>query len=240
LDEALAALAGGVRAQFRARADRVVADLLEALRYDDEPKAVARMAELRDLAEQAEAARGQALDPPWPRFALLARRCLDLAADVADKTGREREELFEHVRAQERYAEQAHAEHNQTLYRECWDNLDKYAGYLDTLLRDALPRPAAPPTRPPEEEAKEGLERFRAYLASVWKQARAKGRGDLEARLREVARQAGGLTGRAKADPHGVLRDLRRLGTEVVKAEEEVTGVRRPAGDDAGLLEGAG
>ncbi len=240
LDEALAELAGAVRARFRARADRVAADLLEALRYDDEPKSVVRMAELRDLVRQAEAARGQALDPPWPRFALLARRCIDLAAEVADRTGREREELFEHVRAQERYAEQAHAEHNQPLYRECWDNLDKYAGYLDGLLRDALPRPGSRPTRPPHEEARGALEHFRARLASVWKLAREKGRDDLEARLREVAKQAGGLGGRVKDDPHVVLRELRRLGTEVAKVGDAVGSGRRPDDGDAGLLEGSG
>jgi hypothetical protein len=240
LDEALEALAGSVRSRFRARAERVVADLLEALRYDDEPKAVVRMAELRDLVQQAVAARGQTLDPPWPQFALLVRRCLDLAAEVADQTGRERGELFEHVHAQERYAEQAHAELNQPLYRECWANLNKYAGYLESLFRDALPRPARRPTLPPEEEARQTLERFRGYLASVWKNVRAKNRDDLEARLKEVAGRAGGLSVRVKGEPHNVLRDLRRLGTEVAKVEGELTGARPEAGDDAGLLEGAG
>jgi molecular chaperone DnaK len=240
LDEALEALAGSVRSRFRGCAERVVADLLEALRYDDEPKAVVRMAELRDLVQQAVAARGQTLEPPWPHFALLVRRCLDLAAEVADRTGRERDELFEHVHAQERYAEQAHAELNQPLYRECWDNLNKYAGYLDSLFRDALPPPASRPTLPPEEEARQTLERFRAYLAAVWKEVRARSRDDLESRLKEVARQAGGLSGRVKGEPHHVLRDLRRLGTGVAKVEGELRDPRPASGDDAGLLEGAG
>jgi hypothetical protein len=239
LEEALEKLTGSVRARFRARFERIEEDLLEALRYDDEPKAIVRMAELRDLLQQAEAARGRALDPPWPRFALLVRRCLDLAAEVADRTGREREELFEHVHAQERYAEQAHGEVNQALYRECWDNLDKYAEYLDNLRQDTLPRPAAQRTLPPEEEARDALEQFRAYLASVWKQVRRKERHDLEARLREVAQQAGGLSGRANADPRDVLRVVRRLATEIIKVDDELTGNRHPTGDDAGLLEGA-
>ena len=67
----------------------------------------------------------------------------------AEATGRDRQELFEHVQAQERYAEQAYEEHNQPLYRECRENLEKYAGYLEQLLRDTLPRPPAVPTRPP-------------------------------------------------------------------------------------------
>ena len=161
------------------------------------------MAELRDLQQQLELSKGQMLDPPWPRFAQLVRHCLDLAAEVAEATGRDRQELFEHVHAQERYGEQAYEEHNQPLYRECRENLEKYAGYLEQLLRDTLPRPPAVPTRPPEEEAKLDLDRFRAYLAAVWKNVRAKQRGDLEARLKELAGQAGGLTARIKTEPLG-------------------------------------
>src|SRR5262249_23073411 len=147
-----------------------------------EPRAVQRMAELRGLAQQVEVARGQALDPPWTRFTGLVRQCLDLAADVARASGRDAQELFEHVHAQERYAEQAYQEGNQALYRECGDTLEKSAGSRTQLLRAPLPRP---PRRQlsPEEEARAEVERFRGYLAAVWKQARAKGRQDLEARL---------------------------------------------------------
>jgi molecular chaperone DnaK len=240
LDGALAALAGSVRSRFRSRAERIVADLLEALRYDDEPKAVVRMAELRDLVQQAEAAGRQALDPPWTQFRLLVRSCIDRAAEVADRTGRDQEELFEHVRAQERYAEQAHSDTNQTLYRECWENLERYLGYLDSLSRDTLAAPAWRPTLPPEEEARGEVERFRTYLAAVWRLVRTGGRGDLEARLRELASRAGGLSGRVKSAPNAVLRDLQRLGTEVSRVESELKGGRCPSGDDAGLLEGAG
>jgi hypothetical protein len=215
-------------------------DLDEALSYDDEPRAIQRMAELRDLAAKAEQARSQTLDPPWPRFAGLVRHCLDLAAEVAAKTGRDRDELFQHVHAQERYAEQAHEEHNQALYRECWDNLDKYAGYLTQLLRDSLPGGPPRPSRSPEEEAKEEVERFRAFLSAVWKQARGKGRPDLEARLGEIAKQASGLTQRMKTEPVGVVRDAHRLGVEVQKVRDQLV---QPEGkahpDGAGLLEGS-
>jgi hypothetical protein len=226
---------------MKARADQLERDLLEALGYDDEPKAIQRMAELRELLDNLETGRGQMLDPPWPRFAGLVRQCLDLAAEVADKTGRDRDELFEHVHAQERYAEQAYEEHNQALYRECRENLEKYAGYLTQLLRDALPRPAARPTRAPEEEAREAVEHFRGFLAAVWKQVRAKQRADLEARLAEIAGAARGLSRRVKTEPESVIRDARRLGTEVDKIEEQLQGGRRqPPGDGAGLLEGSG
>jgi molecular chaperone DnaK len=240
IDELLGVFSGSFRTRMKAKATQLHADLMEALRYDDEPKAIQRMAELRELLQNLEASRGQVLDPPWPRFAQLVRHCLDLAAQVADRTGRERDELFEHVHAQERYAEKAYEEHNQALYRECRENLEKYAGYLDRLLRDALPRQAAPPQRPPEEEARSELERFRTFMSTVWKQVRAKKRADLEGRLPEIAKQAGGLSARLKSDPIGVLRDVRRLGTEIAKIEEQLSGRRRAAdGDDAGLLEGS-
>jgi molecular chaperone DnaK len=239
LEELLPQFSGRVRIRVKARAGRLREDLLEALRFDDEPKAIQRMAELRDLVQGLEAGRGQALDPPWPHFAQLVRHCLDRAAAVADKTGRDREELFEHVHAQERYAEQAYEEHNQALYGECRENLEKYAGYLEQLLRDALPRPSVRPPRPPEEEARTEVERFRHYLASVWKQVRAKGRVDLEARLGEIARQAGGLSQRIKTEPLAVLRDVNRLGTEVEKVGQWLEQGRRAGPEDAaGLLEG--
>lgn len=191
----------------------------------------------------ARPARVELLDPPWPQFARLVRRCLDLSAEVADKTGRDREELFAHAYAQERYAEQAFAGHDQPAYRECHENLQNYAGYLEQLLHDGLPRPAPPPPppRPPEEEAREAVEGFRGYLTTVWKQVRSLGRGDLEGGLTEVARQAGGLTARVKADPQAVLRDVRRLTAEVRKVEEASQGdCPRSGGDDSGLLEGSG
>jgi molecular chaperone DnaK len=240
IDELLPQFSGSFRTRIRGRATQVVQDLLEALRYEDEPKAIQRMAELRELLERLEAARGQALEPPWPRFTGLVRRCLDLAADVAKATDRNPDELFEHVYAQERYAEQAYEEQNAGLYRECNENLEKYAGYLEQLLRDSLPRPVPQPTRPPEEEARDDLERFRSYLAQVWKGVRQKGRSDLEPRLAEIARQAQGLAGRLKTDPHAVIREARRLGTEVAKVEDLLSeGRRLPTGDDAGLLEGS-
>ncbi len=240
INELLSSFSGSFRSQAKTRANRLRDDLLEALRYDDEPKSIQRMAELCDLLRQLETGQGLALDPPWPRFAQLVKHCLDLAVSVAKSTDRDREELFEYVHAQERYAEKAYEDHNQALYRECRDNLEKYGGYLDNLLSDALPRSVSPPSRPPEEEAREGLDRFRAFLSSVWKQVKAKQRPDLDGRLKEIAGRAGGLSQRLKTDPIGVIRDVRRLGTEVVKIEELLDGNRRLAsGEDAGLLEGS-
>jgi molecular chaperone DnaK len=239
IDALLVQFSGSFRTRLRARAAQLREDLLEALRYEDEPKAIQRMAELRELLQNLEASQGQMLDPPWPRFAQLVQKCMDLSAHVADATGRKREELFEHIESQERYAEQAYEEHNQPLYRECRENLEKYAGYLEQLLRDTLPRPLVRPPQPPEAEAKSDVDRFRAYLASVWKQVRAAGRGDLEERLTEIAGRAKGLGQRVKTEPHNAMRDAHHLGTEVAKVEDQLKNKRRQAaGEDAGLLEG--
>ncbi len=239
IDELLPQFSGSFRTKLRARAGQLREDLLEALRYEDEPKAIQRMAELRELLQNLEASKGQMLDPPWPRFAQLVQKCLDLAAQVADATGRKREELFEHIHSQERYAEQAYEEHNPLLYRECHENLEKYVGYLEQLLRDTLPRPPVRPSLPPEEEAKADVDRFRSFLASVWKQVRTAGRKDLEEQLTGIADRAKGLSQRVKTEPHDVMRDAHRLGTEVAKIEDRLKNKGRPAaGDDAGLLEG--
>jgi len=239
IEELLPHFSGSFRTRQRARAMQIRQDLFEALRYDDEPKAIQRMAELRELLQQLETSRGQMLDPPWPRFAQLVQHCLSLASEVAEKTGRDPEELSEHIRAQERYAEQAHEEHNQSLYRECNDNLEKYAGYLTQLLGDMLPRPPRP-SRPPEEEARAEINRFRAYLSTIWKQVREKQRADLETRLTEIASQAHGLNQRVKSDPLSVLRDTNRLGAEIEKVADLLHNRRRQTpGNDEGLLEGA-
>jgi hypothetical protein len=238
--ELLPQFSGSYRTRLKSKANQLHQDILEALRYDDEPKAIQRMAELRELLQNLESSQGQMLDPPWPKFTQLVRKCLELAGRVAAGTGRNEEELVEYINAQERYAEQAYEEHNAALYRECRENLEKYGGYLDQLLRDTLPRPMTRPARPPEDEAKDEVERFRGYLANVWKQVRAKQRRDLETQLTEVAKQANGLTQRIKTEPTTVIRDARRLQTEVAKIEDQVKdGRRQSSPDDAGLLEGS-
>jgi hypothetical protein len=241
LEAELEQLTGRHRARLKARTAQVHAELLEALGYDDEARAIQRMSELRGLVAQAERIRSLVLDPPWTRFAQLVRHALDLAADVADKTGRDREELFGHVRAQERYAEQAHDEHNQALYRECWDNLDRYANYLSQLLRDALPRPQGPQRkRNPEEEAKSEVERFRSLLTTVWRQAREKKRADLDYFMGEIARQASGLSSRMKDDPVGAIREARKLVVEIEKIQAKMAEPEKPKAEDhGGLLEGS-
>jgi molecular chaperone DnaK len=237
IEELLPQFRGGYRTRVQARATQLHKDLLEALHRDDEPRAVQRLAELTELLRSLETSRDLVLDPPWPRFTKLVRHCLDIAAEVAQATGRDPDELFEHIQAQERYADQAYEEHNQKLYRECQDNLHKYAGYLTQLLRHTLPR-SAPPTRPPEDEARDAVESFRSLLTAVWKQVRARQRPDLETQLTEIANQARGLSQRVKSDPLTVRHDTHRLSAEIARIEEDMQERPQPPCEDAGLLEG--
>jgi molecular chaperone DnaK len=236
--EILGELRGGYRTRAAASAERLAGDLREALTYEDEPRAIQRMAELCDLRDQLRVGRTLVLDPPWPRFAQLVKQCLHQGAEVADKTGWVREELFEQVYTQERYAEQAFEEKNQTLYRECFENLRKYAGYLDQLLEEKLPQVGRVRMMSPADEARQEADLFRRFLETVTAQARMRGRGDLQESLAGLARQGYTLSERVRSDPVGAVREARRLATEVAKVEEELLRPERWAAG-SGLLEGA-
>jgi hypothetical protein len=156
------------------------------------------------------------LEPPWPVCAQRIRHCLHLAATVAQATGRKREELLQYVHAQERYAEQAHRENDRALYRECLENLDKYATYLEELRLGAEPRPLlTPPPLVEEEDARRRIDRVRTDLADVWREVRTNRRDDLEPKLKQVAACAQGIGLRCKADPAGALQEAERLRTEI-------------------------
>src|SRR5262249_3538248 len=167
LEQILPTFSGSYRSRVRSRIAQLLKDLHEALRYEDEPKAIQRMAELRDLLDQLLARRGTALEPPWTRFEQQVKDGLKLAEVVARETGRDKDELCEQIHAQERYAEQAFEEHNQALYKECWEKLEKYCWHLEQLLREKYPRGPIP-ERSPEEEARDLVQRFRAYLSDLW------------------------------------------------------------------------
>jgi len=241
IEDALRTITGSARSRFRARLEQLTKDLYEALFYDDEPKAIQRMAELRDLHHQVERERDQILDPPWPRFAQLVHQCHDLLDQVVAATGRNRLELAEPIHVHQRYAEQAYKEKNQPLYRECWINLQKYASSLDDL-RSAMVRTEEEdvefPDKEPEDEAREEVERFRHYLSSVWKQAHTRGKAEFDERLGQLAKQGQGLTQRIKTDPVGAIREARRLMTELGKLEKQIQSRKNNNDDSAGLLEG--
>ena len=161
--------------------------LLEALRYDDEPKAIQRMAELRELLQQLETSRGQMLDPPWPRFAQLVQHCLDLAAR-GRRPDRPRAPRNCSSTSTPRSATPSRPTRSTT--RRCTASAATTWRSTPATCRSCCAtrcRVPPRPSRPPEEEARAEIDRFRAYLSSVWKQVREKQRADLEARLTEIA-----------------------------------------------------
>jgi hypothetical protein len=199
-----------------------VKDLFEARHYDDHPKAIQRMSELQELFEEALTEKNRQLDPPWPRFAHLVQHCRALATEAAHATRRSRDELLEYVRAQERLAERAFHERNQSLYRDCWGNLERYYYQLQDLCRAANPadeEDEEEASLTPEENARVELEQFRNYLSEVWKQARQRGRADLDTRLSFIARQGQGLSQRIKDDPQSALRTIAHWMKELAKIE---------------------
>jgi hypothetical protein len=169
------------------------------------------------------AAYAPSLDPPWPVCMQRIRHCLHLAAAVALATGRNRDELLQYVHAQERYAEQARKENNRTLYRECLDNLDQYAAYLEQMQEASRPRPLQAAPRVVEQDAREIIDRLRTGLAAVWKEARSRQRGDLESGLKQVAAQAQGLGRRWKADAAGANQEVARLLAEIETIQQQLT-----------------
>ena len=169
------------------------------------------------------------LEPPWRDCVQRIRNCLHLAAAVAQRTGRRCEELLQYVHAQERYSEKAYKDRNFALYRECLENLDKYAAYLEEMCRAAEPQPLQLP--PPVIEVREirsTIEQVRTELSSVWKYARGKNRDDLEIKLKEVAAQAQGLGQRSKADPEKALEVANHLRAEIESIRKQLGEPDRP------------
>jgi hypothetical protein len=173
------------------------------------------------------------LEPPWPVCAQRIRDCIHLAATVAQATGRKREELLQYVHAQERYAEQAHRENDRALYRECLENLDRYATYLEELRLAAEPRPMQmPPPVADEENPRQVIDRIRTDLARVWKEVRTKLRSDLEPKLKQIAAQAQGFGQRCKSDPGGAMQEASRLRAEIEFVKQQIgTAELSPASD---------
>ena len=240
IEDLLHGLAGGVRSRIKARMGQVVGELYEARHYDDEPKAIQRMAELRDLLQQAESEKSRQLEPPWTRFAQLAQHCRSLAGEAARITGRAREEMADYVKAQERHAERAYHERNQPLYHECWLNLERYLYSLQDICRGSSAEQQEGISENPEEQARGEVERFRNYLSRVWKEVRGRGRKDLEPKLAEIARKSQGLSRGVKDDPTETIRTVRRWMKELCKIEwlaREGRGLD-DEGNTTGLLEG--
>jgi hypothetical protein len=172
---------------------------------------------------QTAAGCASSLDPPWPVCTQRIRHCLHLAAAVAQATGRNRDELLQYVHAQERYAEQARKENNRALYRECLDNLEKYAAYLEQIEEAAQPKPLHLAPRVVEEVARETMDRLRNCLATVWKEARSRQRADLELGLKQVAAQAQGLGQRCKVDAASATEEASRLLAELETIQQQVS-----------------
>jgi hypothetical protein len=215
--------------------------LQEALAHNEEQRAAVLLAELDQQREQMELARLQVQYPPRQRLTQLVKRCLYEAANVADRTGRDREQLFAPIYGQEQTAEQAHAEKNASVYRECFDQLRALAADLLRLQNDLSPMARRDTDRAPTvHDVQDALRDLQAYVQAVLPAAQLKGRQDYADRLQEFERQRDAVADRGRRDAPGALREARRLLGEVGRMEQELSSGLSPATLPLeGMLEGS-
>jgi hypothetical protein len=215
--------------------------LREALERNQEEQAALLLAELDQQREQMELTKLQVLYPPRQRLTQLVKRCLYEAANVADRTGRDREQLFAPIYAQEQTAEQAHAEKNAAVYRECFDQLRALAADLLRLQHDLAPGARQGDDRPPTtHDVQDALRDLQAYLAAVLPAVLLKGRQDFVSELERIQQQQEALAERGRRDAPAALREVRRLLGEVGRMEQELSSGLSPAAlSPEGMLEGS-
>jgi hypothetical protein len=229
LTQRIAALLPEFTGQFGATLEEKLRSRTQALEHalanQDLDKAVLLFAELRQQREQMELAKVQVLYPPRQRLTQLVKRCLYEAANVADRTGRDRDQLFAPIYAQEQSAEQAYTEKNSAAYRECFDHLRALAADLMRLQDDLSPLTRQAGQRPVTwHDVQDALKDLQAYVQAVMAAAQLKGRQNFAEQLQQIDQQRDPLGERGKRDVPAALREVRRLLGEVGRMEVELSG----------------
>jgi hypothetical protein len=216
-------------------------ELDEALESNQDERAAAILARLQEQCDQMELATLQIRYPPLQRLTQLVKRCLFEAANLADRTGRNREQLFAQIYAQEQAAEEAHAEKNVLVYRECFDNLLALAADLERLGEEMLPLSQRDPQRMPSvHDVQDELKNLEAYLAAVLPAAELKERRDFVEQLQALDQRREGLAERGKRDAGAALGETRRALAEVARIDQALGGGRTPTpAQIEGMLEGS-
>jgi hypothetical protein len=227
--------------ELQARYLKCQSALQAALEADDHDKAAVTIEELQDLCEQLEVAPWQIRFPSLQRLRLMVKRCLFEAADLADRSGRDREQLFQQIYAQEQTAEQAHAEKNAGLYREAYDNLRVLADDLERLKADMTPLARRGPDRAAQHDVADALLDLQAYLSAVLPAATLKARADFVQQLQEIEHLQSSWAERGKREPAVALREVRKALATVAQMEQALTaGQSRTPAKLEGMLEGSG
>jgi hypothetical protein len=240
LDAALASFSGQYAARLREHAAALRTGLDAALANHRDAAAAEALDGLDILRQQLELAPLQIAFPPPQRLTQLVKRCLFEAAELADRTGRDREHLFGQIYAQEQAAEEAHAERHVAAYRESFANLRALADDLERLHVETGSPGRRGGRAPTAFDVADAARDLQAYLAAVRPMAERKGRADLLERLRAVEQTGQALAERGKSDPQAALRDARRALAEVAAVEQALAGAVGPALAPAeGMLEGS-
>jgi hypothetical protein len=206
-------------------------------------KAAALFAELQALREQMLLAPALIRYPPFQRLTQMVKRCLFEAADLADRTGRDREQLFAPIYVQEQVAEKAHAEKDVRRYREALDNLNALAADLERAQADVTPPSQRGSGRVPTgHDVTDAVKDLQAYLSAVVSAAELKNRADFVKQLQELQGQCDAWADRGKREPAQALRDLRKALAAAAQMEQLLTsGFSRSttAAGIEGMLEGS-
>jgi hypothetical protein len=176
-------------------------------------------------------------------FVLSTREAIEIVREVVSKWRRKEEaEAAAKVEAgRERQAREAAAEVEAGRERDPGEELAILMGEADAAAKVEAGRephareaatekqvsvpvdnPKGPSGRVPWTNPEVELFQFRALLADVWKNVRAKKRGDLEVQLQVIANNARGFHQRIKSDPMLLVLDVRQLAQEVNKIEEQL------------------
>jgi hypothetical protein len=199
--------------------------------------------ELCAQRDEMEVARLLVRFPPLQRLTQLVKRCLFDAADLADRTGRDREQLFQQVYAQEQAAEQAHAEHDVRRFREAFDNLLALAADLERLQTERAPASRRDARGAPSaHDVLDAIQDLQSYLAVAVQTAEQQGRSDLVKKLQELDGRRSAWAERGQREPALVWRDVRKALADVARMEQSLTAGRSRSPAQAnleGMLEGS-
>jgi hypothetical protein len=243
IEKLLPQFGGQYGTELQAAFTRQQADCQAALSAGDHARAADCLGELQDQLEQMEVARLRVGFPPWQRVAQLIKRCLFEAAALADRTGRDREQLFAQIYAHEQKAEQAHAEMNAELYRASFENLSGLATELERSRVDSTPPSQRSGNRGATvHDVADAVKDLHSYIAVVLPVAELRGRTEAATKLHELSSRTGAWTERGKREASAALREVLAALAEVALIEQALTTGRgrstSPAGLE-GMLEGS-
>jgi hypothetical protein len=185
LTEMLSNQTGNFRNRLEAQSGQLREQFDEAVAHQNHTTARELFRSLENVLAELRKSQQEELKPPLKEFSQLVRNCLITAGEVSAQSGRNPEELFEQVYAQERYGEQAHQEKDVQTYQECFQNLLQYHRYLEKLKRQtaAYHEPSHP--LPTEQDVQLAVRRIQDQVQALLDHPAVATAADLDTALRK-------------------------------------------------------